>query len=124
MKITVIGFLFAVVACIAIYRTIFNLKNEIIGYRSGMIWLGIWGGIAFFGIFPGTLNIVMELVRMNSRIFFVLILAVFILYALAFNQASHIDNLNRKLRKLTREIAILNYRLDNEHQGDSETKKQ
>ena len=49
---------------------------------------------------------------MRNRMIFVLIIAVFILFALVFNQATQIDNMNRNIRRLVREIALLNYKLD------------
>jgi len=116
MKITIIAVMFFIFSCIAICRTIINLKKEKIGYRSGLIWITIWGGICFFSVFPNFLNIAMELVKMNSRMFFVLIMAVFILYAVVFNQASYIDNMNRNIRKLAREIAILNFKIEEKNQ--------
>jgi len=120
MKITAITILFSIVSCIAIYRTIKNLKNEKVGYRSGLLWIAIWGGILIFGIFPDYLNIAMKLVKMNNRMIFILIIAVFILYAIVFNQASHIDNMNRNIRKLVREIAILNYQLLEKNKDESD----
>ncbi len=120
MKITVIALLFLVIALVAIYRTIKNLKDETIGYRSGFIWITIWSGACFFGIFPDSINIAMELVKMNNRMFFVIIVAVFILFAIVFNQVSLIDNMNRNIRKLVREIAILRFKLEEKKQNESE----
>jgi hypothetical protein len=123
MKITIIGLCAAILACFAIYKTIIDLKKENIGYRAGLMWIAIWGSICLFSIFPDLLNMTMELARFHHRTFFVIIIAVFVLYALIFNQAFQIDGMNRDIRKLVREIAILNYKLEQKEQNESVEKR-
>ena len=59
MKITSIAIIFLIISCVAIYRTVVKIKNEDIGLRAGLAWIGIWGSICFFGVFPDVLNIAM-----------------------------------------------------------------
>jgi hypothetical protein len=73
----------------------------------------MWGGIGFFSIFPEFLDTIVTLVRMKNRIFFLLIVAVCVLFAIIFNLASRLDSLQRNLTKLSREIAITNNKLEN-----------
>ncbi len=112
MKITIIGILFFLAACLAILRTVKKIQDENIGFRSGLIWILLWVGIGFFGMFPNILNAAMQFAQMGNRVLFVLVLAVLILLAIVFNQASNMENMNRNLKKLAREIAILNYKLE------------
>ena len=122
MKLTIIGILFCLLACWAIFRMVKSLKNETVGYRSGLLWIAIWSGIAFFSIFPDYLNLAMRIGNMNNRMVFILTMAVFILFAVVFNQASYIDSMNRNVRKLVREIAILSHKLDEFKQDENNTK--
>ncbi|MFP4041083.1 MAG: DUF2304 domain-containing protein, partial [Desulfosudaceae bacterium] len=85
----------------------------------GMIWIAIWGSICVFGIFPDVLNVAMGLVQMQNRMFFILIIAVFILFALVFNQATQLDNMDRNIRRLVREVALLNYKLENKDKDEA-----
>ena len=116
MKITIIGVLVALAGFFAILKIILDLKKENIGYRSGLIWMTIWGGVCVVGIFPDFLNYAMEITQLHHRTFFAIILAVFVLYALIFNQAFKMDSMSRDIRKLVREIALLNYKLEEQDQ--------
>jgi len=116
MKITIIGVLVALAGFFAILKIIVDLKKENIGYRSGLLWVAIWGGVCVVGIFPDFLNHAMELTQLRNRTFFAIIIAVFILYALIFNQAFQMDSMSRDLRKLVREIALLKYKLEEKDQ--------
>ena len=117
MKITFISILFSLVALVAIFQIFKKIKNENIGFRSGLIWLIIWITICFFSIFPDTLYIAMKLANMGNRVLFVLVLAVFILLAIVFNQSSKMDSMSRTLSKLAREIAILDYKVHQKNIG-------
>ena len=118
MKITSIAIVFLIIACFAIYRTVIQIKKEDIGLRSGMIWIAIWGSICVLGIFPDVLNVAMGMVQMRNRMFFILIIAVFILFALVFNQATQLDKMDRNIRRLVREVALLNYKLENKDKDE------
>jgi hypothetical protein len=66
----------------------------------------------------------MRLAQMKNRMFFILVLAVFILFALVFDYASQIDNMHRSLRKLAREIAIINYKLEEKRWDKEEQERE
>ncbi len=112
MKITPVTLIFVFCSLIAIYYTIGRLKKDTIGIRSAVIWFLLWLFIGFFSLFPNLLNAVMRIAQMENRMFFILITAVFILFALAFNLSSRIDHLQRNISRLIQEIAILNQKND------------
>jgi len=107
MKITVLSVLFLVVSCLAMWRIVLNFRREAIGFRSALIWVTLWLGIGVFSIIPGLLNSAMRIAQMESRITFILVIAVFVLFALVFNLASRVDTMHRDLSKLVQEIASL-----------------
>lgn len=88
-----------------------KIKNETIGFRSALIWILLWLGIGFFSLFPGLLNWFTQLAQMEVRIFFILVIAVFILFALVFSLHTKIDRMQRNLEKLAQEIALINYKI-------------
>ncbi len=108
MKITPITLIFVFSSAIAVYYTIGRLKKDTIGIRSAVIWFLLWLFIGFFSLFPSLLDAVMRIAQMEDRMFFILITAVFILFALVFNLSSRIDHLQRNISRLIQEIAVLN----------------
>lgn len=123
MKITSISLLFSFLSLSAIVYTLNNLKKESMGIRSAIVWLLLWIAIGFFILFPSLLDSAMRLAQMENRMFFILIVAVFILFALVFNLSSKIDKLQRSLGKLVQEIAIMNYRMENKDETKEKAQK-
>ena len=121
MKITSITIFFALVACLSIWRILSNIKGERIGIRSGMVWVGLWLCIGFFALFPDLLDKLMVIAQMENRMFFLLVVAVFILFALLFNVVSRIDRMQRNISKIVREIAIINRYRNERPQAGEET---
>jgi hypothetical protein len=119
MKLTTITIFFSLVSIVLILKTLENIKREVVGIRSGLVWILVWVGIGFFSLFPGLLDSAMRLAQMESRMFFILLLAVFILFALVFNLASKMDRTRRDMAKLIRELSLLHHRLESEKEhGD------
>ncbi len=110
MKVTSITIFFALVSCISIWRILMNIKGDRIGIRSGMIWICLWLCIGLFALFPDLLDKLMVIAQMESRMFFLLVVAVFILFAVVFNLVSRIDTLQRNLSKIVQEMAIMKTR--------------
>ncbi len=116
MKITTLTIFFTLIACISIWRIFVNIKGERIGMRSGIVWIGLWLCIGFFALFPNFLDKVMLISQMESRMFFLLVVSVFILFALVFNLVSRMDTIQRDISQVVREIALINNRIDESSQ--------
>ncbi|MBW1672242.1 MAG: DUF2304 domain-containing protein [Deltaproteobacteria bacterium] len=120
MKITTLSVLFLIVSCLALWRTVVNLKRETIGIRSALIWTILWLSIGVFSIFPNLLNKTMRMAQMETRIIFILVIAVFILLALIFNLVSRMETMQRNLSKLVQEIALINSKIEENSNEDKE----
>jgi hypothetical protein len=120
MKITTLTVLFLIVSCLALWRTVVNLKREAIGIRSALIWTILWLSIAVFSVFPNLLNKAMRMAQMETRIIFILVIAVFILLALIFNLVSRMETMQRNLSKLVQEIALINSKIEENSDEDKE----
>ena len=118
MKITIISITFFIISGLSIWQICLRIKKNQIGIRSALIWIGLWAGIGFFSLFPELLDTAVRLVQMKTRILFMLLVAVFVLFALVFNYASRMDNMQRNITKLTREIATLNFKLEKKNKTD------
>ena len=110
MKITTITILFALIAIIETWRTFYRLKKDLIGLRSALVWVLMWLAIFVFSLFPQLLDQLMRVAQMQNRMFFLLVIAVFILYALVFNLTSRLDNMRRDLSKAIQALSLLGYK--------------
>ena len=113
MKLTITTIIIALAAALSIGRILYNVKREALGIRAAMVWLFIWFCIGFFALFPELLNMAMRIAQMESRMFFILLLAVFILFAIVFNITSRLEHMQRDLAKLVRETSLINLRIEN-----------
>lgn len=112
MKITTISVIFSLFAILEICHTIIRLKQETVGIRSAAVWLLMWVGVAIFSLFPNLLDTAIRLAQMQSRMFFVLTISVFILFAVVFNLSSRLDRMQRDMSKIIQEIAMINYKIE------------
>ena len=115
MKLTTTTIIFACISITAILYTVRMVKRERIGIRSGLLWFLLWLAIGFFSLFPEMLKYVMHLAQMENRMFFIPLMAAFILFILVFNISSRMDNMQRTISKLVQEIALLKYQIESEY---------
>ncbi len=111
MKITSITIFFAIVSLLLICFTLSSLKKEKMGIRSGFVWIIMWLSIGFFSLFPSLLDKAMQLAQMENRMFFILLIAIFILFSLVFNMATRIDKMERNIARLVQTITIKEYEI-------------
>ena len=97
----------------AIFYTIREFRRDRKATRSTILWLSIWICVGVFGVFPQLLDLIMHATMMTNRMYFLFVISILILYALLFQKDSQITFLSRRIDRLTQEIGILNYRLDN-----------
>jgi len=55
---------------------------------------------------------------MESRIIFVLLLAVFVLFAFMFSVTTRLDRMQRNIEKLVQEIALTNFKVEMDHREE------
>ncbi len=79
MKLTPFSIFIVILSILAIALILTRLRKDAIGIRSATIWIMLWFGIGFFGLFPALLNTGMHVAQMGNRMIFVLVIAVFIL---------------------------------------------
>jgi hypothetical protein len=88
------------------------------------MWSFIWLAIGVFALFPALLDKLMRLVNMGDRSFFLTTGAILILFMIIFYISSSMSRMNRKISKLIREIAILNYKLDEQDKQQEHRSKE
>jgi hypothetical protein len=112
MKITAVTLFFAVFSLCMMYLIVLRIKQEKIGIRSALVWFFLWAGIGFFSLFPQLLDWAARVAQMESRIIFVLLFAVFVLFAIIFNIATRLEKMQRNIERLSQEIALMNFKID------------
>ena len=112
MKITTMTIIISIFSFIQIIRIFLKMKDDKISIRSALVWVFIWIAIGLSSIFPSVMDYFMQAAQMLDRMIFVLLLSVFILFALLFNLVSKIEKLQRDNAKITRELAILKFNLN------------
>lgn len=119
MKITPLTITILVISFFFIWSILRKIKLESIGIRSAIIWIFLWVSIGVGSIFPSLTYGLVELAQMSNSLYFILVAAVFILFALLFNLTSRIDKMKNDMGKIIREIAILQFTV-----SDSKKEKQ
>ena len=105
------AYVIAILATLAVMKTVRIYRENRLSTRLFLMWLIIWFIIGFASLFPSTLDTLMRLANMGNRIFFLTTGAILILYMIIFYITSNISRTNRKISKLVQEIAILEYKL-------------
>jgi len=106
------AFLIVFISILAIINTIWMFKKDKFSTRLFLMWLFVWSAIGIFAFFPSFFDYLMKLANMGNRTFFITTGAILILYIIIFYVTTHISKMNRKIAKLVQEIAILNYRFE------------
>jgi len=118
------AFIISFTAVVLIITTTHAYRRNRLSTRIFFMWLFIWSSIGFFALFPSLVDKVMELAHMTIRMNFILMSAILLIFIIIFYISSKTAVLARKVSKLSQDIAILNYRLEEEISGeDSKTQQ-
>jgi small membrane protein len=115
MKLTTASICLSFFSLIAIIYTLNSLRRDNLGIRSALVWFALWTGIGFFSLFPYLLNHIMHIAQMEDRMLFILIMAVFILFALLFKLGARMDKMQRTSARLVQEISILTHKTESKN---------
>ncbi len=82
------------------------------GVSTTLLWSAVWGGVILFSLFPSLLTLIQNLVMIKKRMNLVFAIPIFSLLIIAHYQFERIIKLEQKIRKLSQEAGILNYRVN------------
>lgn len=119
-----INYVVAIFSIFIIAVAVRLFRRNRLATRIFLMWVAIWLAIGFFALFPSFLDKLMQLVVMENRQFFLTTSAIVLLYVLMFYITSTVSRTDRKMSKLTREIAILNFKLKNERTRSAEVSEE
>jgi hypothetical protein len=123
MKLTIITLLIAVISVLEIARTLRRTRQDQLGVRPAVIWMGLWVGIGFFALFPNLLQTAVNLAQMEDRPFFITVVGLLVLFTLVFDQVTKTEKLRRDIVRLAQDNALLRARQTRdltEKEGDND----
>ncbi|HDQ41911.1 MAG TPA: DUF2304 domain-containing protein [Desulfonatronum sp.] len=121
MKITLVTVAFFLLSMAAIWHTVQQLRRDQVGIRYAVMWISMWLVIGVTSLFPDLLNILAQAAGMH-RIFFIIIITLFLLIALIFNLMSRINTLEVRQARLVRALSLLQHRIDVQDANTHDTK--
>jgi hypothetical protein len=96
----------ALIGIIAIIIGLLRLKNGKMSLGMAALWTIIWVLIIWISIFPESTNLIASLTGIGRGLDAVLIFGLLLSYYLIFRMYSMIENMDREITLLVREIAL------------------
>ena len=100
------------VGILAILRIWYLFKNEKTTIKNAIFWTVLWIIVGIGILVPNSIDLAMKIFRMENRLFFISIFGMLILLIIVYNLSISQKRSERIVAKLVQEIAILNYKLD------------
>ncbi len=96
----------ALIGVIAIIVGLLRLKNGKMSIGMASLWIIIWAAVIWISIFPESTNLFASLTGIGRGLDAVLIFGLILSYYLIFRMYSMIENMDREITLLVREIAL------------------
>jgi hypothetical protein len=101
--IQIVGVIFAL---FALSRVVLQLKRRSISFNEGLFWIFIWSLVVIFLIFPEFFGYVAEFLGVSRGVDALMYISIVVLFYLIYRLYAKIDNLERQITHIVREIAI------------------
>ncbi|HIQ39481.1 MAG TPA: DUF2304 domain-containing protein [Methanothermococcus okinawensis] len=96
-----------VFAIFAMFKIILQVKNSEINIESAIFWIFIWMLVILMVVFPQTMSYLATLTGVGRGVDVVIYLAIIILFYLQYRLYMKMENIEREITLIVREIAIL-----------------
>jgi len=97
-----------VFATFAMLKIIIQVKRNEINIESAIFWIFIWMLVILMVVFPQTMSYLATLTGVGRGVDVVIYIAIIILFYLQYRLYLRIENIEREITIIVREIAILN----------------
>lgn len=101
----VIQYVATVIIVLIIMQLLFKLRKDKLAWVKILIWIVFWGGALFVVWFPAVIAKIAQVSGVGRGVDIIVYVSIIFLFYLVFNQNSKIDELNKQITKLTREVA-------------------
>ena len=120
----VIQILALIFAIFALFKIILQVKNNEITVESAIFWIFIWMLVILMVVFPQTMNYLATLTGVERGVDVIMYIATIILFYLLYRLYIKIENLEREITIIVREIAILEREDKREKKNNDEGKNE
>lgn len=100
-----IGIIFS---CFLLYYTYLHYKKATLSLREYMLWTILWISLLIVTIFPSIVNVFLKDLGINRALDLFVIVGIFILLVIVFQNYTVVHRLEKRIEKFTREEALNN----------------
>ncbi len=101
--IQIVGILFAL---FALSRVILQLKRRNININEGLFWIFVWSFVIILLIYPEFFKYIADILGVGRGVDAIIYISIVVLFYLIYRIYAKIDQLERQITYLVREIAI------------------
>ena len=116
-KLLLISFLYAI---IIIFFILFLLKKEKINIKYAIIWLLLFGLLAFLLLIPNSFTLISNILgfQMSSNMIFAILISVLIIINISLTAIASTQDM--KIRKIIQEVSILKMKYERDKKDEKE----
>ena len=103
----IIQVLAIIFAIFAVFKVVVQLRDNKISRESAIFWIFIWALVILIVVFPRTMSYLATLTGVGRGVDVVLYVAIIILFYLIYRIYTKMENIEREITIVVREIAIL-----------------
>ncbi len=101
--IQIVGVIFAL---FALSRVVLQLKKRSMSFNEGLFWIFVWSLVVLVLIFPEFTGYIANILGVGRGVDAIIYISIAILFYLIYRLYAKIDNLERQITHIVREIAI------------------
>ena len=94
-------------ATFAMFKVVWKLRDNEINRESAVFWIFIWVLVILIVVFPGTMGYLATLTGVERGVDVIIYVAIIILFYLVYRIYIKMENIEREITLIVREIAVL-----------------
>ncbi len=96
-----------IISIFAISRVILQVRKNTMTIESALFWIFIWLAVILSVVFPNTLGHLAKITGVGRGVDVIIYLSIIVLFYMVYRNYIKMENMEREITKLVREIAII-----------------
>ncbi len=96
-----------IISIFAISRVLLQVRKNVVAIDSALFWVVIWLIVISIVIYPNTINNLADIVGVGRGVDVIIYLSIIFLFYMIYRMYVRMENLEREITKLVREIALI-----------------
>lgn len=96
-----------IISIFAISRVILQIRKNTMTIESALFWIFIWLAVILLVVFPSTLGHLANITGVGRGVDVIIYLSIIVLFYMVYRNYIKMENMEREITKLVREIAII-----------------